>query len=94
MTNITDALGSRHYRAAAFCVLFFIAAQVFQEIASYLWLPEPKGPEQEMLVYLRTVDRVRSLLILFSIVLLLVPYAVIAVRYWQRLPLAVRLPDK
>lgn len=87
MTNIADALESRHYRLAAFCVLFFVAAQVFQELASHFWLPEPQGPELEMLVYLLTIDRVRSLLILSSIVLLVVPYAVIALRYWQRLPL-------
>lgn len=85
---MTDALGSRHYRLAAFCVLFFVAVQIFQEIASRFWIPEAQGPEQELLVYLLTIDRVRALLILLSIVLLIVPYAVIAIRFSTRLPLA------
>lgn len=87
MAIATLALGRRHYLAAACCVLFFVAAQVFQELASYLWIPTAADPEQELRTYLLTVDRVRALLILLSIVLLLVPYAVVAARYWPALPI-------
>lgn len=87
MRNIADALEGRHYRVAAFCVLFFVVAQVFQEIASRFWIPEPKNPDQELLVYLLVVDRIRSLAIFFSIVLLVPAYAVVAIRYLPRAPL-------
>ncbi|NID14665.1 hypothetical protein [Luteibacter yeojuensis] len=83
---MTDALESRHYRLSAYCILFFVAVQTFQELGSRFWIPEAQGPEQELLVYLLTIDRVRALLVLLSIILLVVPYTVIAVRYAGRLP--------
>lgn len=86
-----DIPGSRHYRLAALCVLLFVAAQVFQEVALLLWIPAAQGPEPQLLAYLSTIDRVRAVSILYSIVLLLVAYAVIAVRYWSRLPVVAML---
>ena len=91
MTDTTEAVESRHYRLAAACVLFFVIVQVFQEVASRFWIPEAQGPEQELLVYLLVIDRVRALLILLSIVLLIVPYGVIALHYRWRFPLAALL---
>jgi hypothetical protein len=71
----------RRYLLAALCILFFIAAQTFQEFAYRLWIPAAHGPEQELHTYLLPIDRARALLIMASIVSLIVPYVVIALRY-------------
>lgn len=78
----------RRYRLAGFCVLFFIVAQMFQEIASRLWIPDAPGPEQALQIYLLPVDRVRALLILASILTLVIPYITIAMRHWRTTPIA------
>jgi hypothetical protein len=78
----------RHrYRLAGFCILFFIAAQTFQELATRFWIPAAHGPEQELLIYPLRMDRVRALLILSSILLLVIPYITIAMRYWRATPI-------
>lgn len=78
----------RHYRFSGFCVLFFIAAQIFQELATPLWIPAPHEAERELMTYLLPMDRTRALLILSSILLLVIPYITIAMRYWLATPLA------
>lgn len=78
----------RQYRLAGVCVLFFVAAQTFQEVASRFWIPDAHGPEQELQVYLLPIDRVRALLILASILTLIIPYITIAMRYWRATPIA------
>src|SRR5271157_4114969 len=76
------------YRLAAFFVFLFLAAQTFQELAYRLWIPATNGPADELLNYLLPIDKVRSLLIMGTIVGLIVPFAVIALRYRNRAPLA------
>jgi hypothetical protein len=78
----------RRYQFAGFCILIFIAAQAFQELALRFWIPVAHGPEQELLAHLLPVDRARALLILASILLLVVPYITIAMRYWRATPIA------
>ena len=78
----------RRYRLAGLCVLFFIAAQAFQELAFRFWIPASQGPEQELLAYLLPINRVRALLILASILLLTIPFITIAIRYWRATPIA------
>jgi hypothetical protein len=78
----------RRYQFAGFCTLFFIVAQAFQELATRFWIPAAHGPEQELLTYLLPMDRARALLILFSILLLVMPYITIAMRYWLATPIA------
>jgi hypothetical protein len=78
----------RSYQCAGFCILFFIAVQAFQELAFRFWIPAAHGPEQELLTHLLPVDRARALLILASILLLVVPYITIAMRYWRATPIA------
>jgi hypothetical protein len=78
----------RRYQFAGFCILFFIAAQAFQELALRFWIPAAHGPEQELLNHLLPVDRARALLILASILLLVVPYITIAMRYWRAASIA------
>jgi hypothetical protein len=78
----------RRYQFAGLCILFFIAAQTFQELATRFWIPEAHGPEQELLTYLLPMDRARALLILSSILLLVIPYITIAMRYWPATPIA------
>jgi hypothetical protein len=78
----------RRYQLAGLCILFFILAQTFQELATRFWIPEAHGPEQELLTYLLPMDRARALLILSSILLLVVPFITIAMRYRQATPLA------
>jgi hypothetical protein len=78
----------RRYQFAGFCILFFIAAQTFQDLATRFWIPAAHGPEQELLIYLLRMDRARALLILSSILLLVIPYITITMRYWLATPIA------
>ena len=76
------------YRLAAFCIFLFLAAQTFQELAYRFWIPASHGLADELLAYLLPIDEIRSLLIMGTIVVLIVPFAVIALRYRNRAPLA------
>lgn len=76
------------YRLSALCILLFLAAQSFQEIAYRFWIPATHTPADELLNYLLPVDKVRALLIMGTIVGLIVPFTVIAIRYYKRAPLA------
>jgi hypothetical protein len=69
-------------------MFLFLAAQTFQEIAYRFWIPPSHDAADDLLAYLRPVDEVRSLLILGSIVVLIVPFVAIFLRYRQRTPLA------
>jgi hypothetical protein len=79
---------SRRYAFASLCVLSFLLAQTFQEFAYWLWIPKTHGPQDELLVYLLRVDQARALLIMGTLLLLIVPYVVIALRYRKVSPLA------
>jgi hypothetical protein len=76
------------YAAAGVCVVAFLAAQTFQHLAYWLWIPAIKNPQDELRSYLLRVDRVRALLVGGTILLLLVPYVVITLRYLEAAPVA------
>lgn len=66
----------------------FLAAQSFQEIAYRFWIPVSHSPQDDLLVYLLPIDEVRAILIMSTIVLLIVPFVVIGLRYRNHAPLA------
>jgi len=74
------------YFIAALCVLAFILAQIFQELASLFWIPSPHSPQDDLLTRLMAVDQVRALLLMSSILFLTVPYTVLALRYRKVAP--------
>jgi hypothetical protein len=76
------------YLAAGLCVLAFLAAQTFQQFAYGSRIPAPKGPADELQNYLLPVDRLRALLVGGTILLLLVPYAAVTLRYFEAAPVA------
>jgi hypothetical protein len=80
--------GTFRYRLAALCVFSFLAAQTFQELAYHFWIPVSHGPEDDLRMYPLPVDRARAILIFLGIVALIVPFVVIALRYFRMAPLA------
>jgi hypothetical protein len=76
------------YQVAGLCVLAFLAAQVFQEVAYRFLIPAAQKPEEELANYLRPADRLRAILVGGSILLLVVPYITIALRYRAQAPVA------
>jgi hypothetical protein len=74
------------YLAAGVCVLFFLLAQTFQEIAYWRWIPASQNAEQDLLTYLMPVDKIRAYLVMSSILSLLVAYVVVALRYYRIAP--------
>lgn len=76
----------RSLAVAGLCVLAFVLAQMFQELAVNAWIPEATTPREQLLTYLLPIDQVRSLLIFGTIPLLLVPFTVIALRYFKTAP--------
>jgi hypothetical protein len=77
-----------HYILAGLCVLSFLLAQTFQAFAYWFWIPNSHDPQKDLLVYLVRVNQVRALLVMGTILLLIVPYAVIGLRYFKSAPLA------
>ena len=80
------AAANDRYLAAGLCVLFFLLAQTFQEIAYWRWIPTSQSTEQDLLRYLMPVDKIRAFLVMSSIVSLLVAYVVVALRYYRVAP--------
>lgn len=76
----------RRYFAGGVCILGFIAAQAFQELAYRFWIPASHGPRDDLMAYLLPVDRARAILIGSTIVPLIVPFVVIAWRYFKVVP--------
>ena len=76
------------YRLAAFCIFLFLAAQTFQELAYRFWIPASHDAADDLLAYLLPIDEIRSLLVMGTVVGLIVPFTVIALRYRNRAPLA------
>jgi hypothetical protein len=76
------------YVLADLCVLSFILAQTFQAFAYWFWIPNSHGPQDDLLIYLLRVDQIRALLVMGTILLLIVPYTVIALRYRKVAPIA------
>ncbi|MBV9264928.1 MAG: hypothetical protein JO061_02050 [Acidobacteriaceae bacterium] len=79
---------TRYYALAAFCIVFFLLAQAFQELAYIFWIPKTHGPAEDLLVYLLRVDQSRALGVMGTLILLIVPYAVVALRYFAVAQLA------
>src|SRR5579883_3325655 len=77
-----------HYLLAGVCVLAFVAAQTYQHLAYRFWIPTPKSPDDELRNYLLPVDRRRALLVGGTILAMLVPYAVLAIRCFGAAPVA------
>jgi len=80
------AAANERYLAAGLCVLFFLLAQTFQEIAYRRWIPTSRNAEQNLLTYLMPVDKIRAYLVMSSILSLLVAYVVVALRYYRVAP--------
>ena len=76
------------YTFAAVSLALLILAQTFQELAYRFWIPKSRGPEDDLLIYLQPIERLRAMLVLGTIVLLIVPFAVLALRYTKTAPLA------
>jgi hypothetical protein len=74
------------YFVAGVCVLAFILAQTFQELAYRLWIPASHGSADDLQSYLLTVDQARAAMVGGTILLLVVPYVVIAFRYIETSP--------
>lgn len=74
------------YLAAGLCTVAFLAAQAFQQVAYGYLLPAPRMPEDELGNHLRPVDRARALLVGGTILLLLVPYVTVSLRYGEVAP--------
>lgn len=77
-----------HYVAGGICIAAFIVSQFFQELAYRFWIPAARTPQNELMVYLLPMDQARALAIMGTIFLLIVPFAVIALRYRETAPLA------
>ncbi len=65
-----------------------VAAQTFQALAYWFCIPASQGPQDDLHIYLVPIDKVRAILIMGTIVVLLVPFVVIALRYFKVAPLA------
>jgi hypothetical protein len=76
------------YVAGGLCILLFIAAQTFQELAYLFWIPASHSPEDDLRTHLLPMDQVRAIVILGTVVLLIVPFIVITLRYFRVAPLA------
>jgi len=74
------------YFVAGVCVLAFILAQTFQEVAYRFSIPASHGPVDDLRAYLLKVDQARAAMVGGTILLLLVPYIVIAFRYIKTSP--------
>jgi hypothetical protein len=70
------------------CVLFFLATQLFQAIAYWVWLPEAQTASQELLQRTLALDRARALFVMFGIVALLGAYVVLALLRFRAAPAA------
>ncbi len=55
---------SRRYLLAGLCILLFLAAQTFQALAYWFWIPASHDPQDDLLVYLLRVDQIRALLVM------------------------------
>jgi hypothetical protein len=85
--TIERELGHNRYFWAGICVTLFLMAQLFQEIAFRFWIATPRDRSEELLTYLNPADKARALAVGGGIVVLLVPYVVLAFRYLRSRPL-------
>ena len=76
------------YFAAAICITLFIGAQSFQELAYRFWIPPSQSAKDDLLAHLLIIDRVRAIVVLGTIVLLIVPFVAIALRYFKAAPVS------
>jgi hypothetical protein len=79
---------ANRYLLAAFCVLLFLLGQTFQQLAYRFSIPSPNDPGSALLVYLQRADQLRAIILIFSILILFIPYIVTAQRFRQVAPLA------
>jgi hypothetical protein len=73
---------------AGLCVLAFLATQTFQQLAHWFWIPTPQSTREELATYALPVDQARAMVVLVGLILLIVPYCVVALRYCKPAPLA------
>jgi hypothetical protein len=78
----------RQYLFAMVCVLLFVMAQTFQELAYRYWIPASNDPQSELLTYLLRANQLSAVLVMGSILLLMFPYAVIAHKFRNVAPMA------
>jgi hypothetical protein len=76
------------YQVAGFCVLAFLASQIFQEVAYRFLIPDAQKPEQQLANYRLPADRLRAMVVGGGILFLMVPYVTIALRYSAQAPVA------
>jgi hypothetical protein len=75
------------YGAAALVIFLFLAAQAFQQLAFAYRISPAKDLTDNLRTYLLPVDQARALVVGGSILLLVVPYSVIALRYFAVAPI-------
>ncbi len=71
----------KRYLSAAGVLICFLAAQAFQSLASAYWLPSAHSPQQALALYLLPINKLRAVLVGATILGLVFPYLVIALRY-------------
>jgi hypothetical protein len=74
------------YLAASVALFFLLAAQKFQNVAFAYWIPAARTSQESLATYLLPVDQARAALVGLAILLLIVPYLVIALRYFSTDP--------
>lgn len=77
-----------HFRWAGLCVCLFLATQIFQGLCLLLWLPPPDSAAAALDNRLHPLDVARRLAVLAGLLAMAVPYAVIALDRFARMPVA------
>lgn len=86
-----DRLTPRHFRIAATCVCLFLATQLFQGLCLLVLLPETDSAAEALTQRGQVLDHWRAILVLVGLLLLAVPYAVIALDRIRTAPVAASL---
>jgi hypothetical protein len=79
---------AKHFRIAAVCVCLFLATQLFQGLCLLVLLPSPESLAEALALRGQALDQWRAFLVMAGLVLLMVPYAVIALDRIAAAPLA------
>lgn len=77
-----------HFRWAGLCVCLFLATQIFQGLCLLVWLPPPDSVAAALGNRLHLLDVARRLAVLGGLLAMAVPYAVIALDRFARMPVA------
>jgi hypothetical protein len=86
--NSTTSSSAPFYRLAALCSVYYIAAQLLQQIVFHMGLNNSASGEAEILQRLTFLDQFRAVVLLlgFSIIPILAAYAGVALRRYPRRP--------